>query len=72
MKKKGAMVFACYVSNPERYGVVEFEATGRVLSLEEKPSRPKSSVVEAKKPTPRSRACRRFDRCRNRADRPQK
>jgi glucose-1-phosphate thymidylyltransferase len=39
---RGGMVFAYRVTNPERYGVVEFGADGRAISLEEKPSRPRS------------------------------
>lgn len=38
----GATVFAYRVRDPERYGVVEFDATGRAISLEEKPSAPRS------------------------------
>lgn len=38
----GASVFACPVSDPERYGVVEFNAQGQAISLEEKPQAPKS------------------------------
>lgn len=38
----GATVFAYAVNDPERYGVAEFDAEGRVLSLEEKPARPRS------------------------------
>lgn len=42
---KGATVFGYYVKNPERYGVIEFDQNGNVLSIEEKPSRPKSNYA---------------------------
>src|SRR6185369_16823400 len=41
----GAKIFGYYVQDPERYGVVEFDAHGMVLSIEEKPSAPKSSYA---------------------------
>ena len=41
----GATVFAHHVTDPERYGVAEFDASGRVLSIEEKPRAPKSNYA---------------------------
>jgi len=42
MRERGATVFGYRVRDPERYGVVEFDAAGRVIGLEEKPPRPTS------------------------------
>lgn len=44
-REHGASVFAYHVHDPERYGVVEFNAGGSVLSLEEKPNKPKSNYA---------------------------
>jgi glucose-1-phosphate thymidylyltransferase len=44
-RTEGASVFAYHVHDPERYGVAEFDAQGKVLSLEEKPRQPKSSYA---------------------------
>ena len=65
---KGATIFGYYVDDPERFGIVEFDAEGRAISIEEKPKKPKSNycvtglyfydnrVVEyAKKLTPSTR-----------------
>lgn len=43
--EKGAVVFGYYVHDPERYGVVEFDPGGQVISLEEKPQYPKSNYA---------------------------
>lgn len=44
-RPQGASVFAYHVHDPERYGVVEFDAKGRVINLEEKPKQPKSNYA---------------------------
>lgn len=43
--KKGAIIFGYPVKNPERYGVVEFDDRGNVISIEEKPQKPKSNYA---------------------------
>jgi len=43
--ENGAVIFGYYVTDPERYGVVEFDKDGKVLSIEEKPSDPKSNYA---------------------------
>ena len=45
LRDTGATVFAYHVNDPERYGVAEFDAVGKVLSLEEKPTQPKSNYA---------------------------
>ena len=44
-RERGASVFGYYVSDPRRYGVVDFDASGRVTSIEEKPAEPKSNYA---------------------------
>jgi glucose-1-phosphate thymidylyltransferase len=43
--QEGALIFAYPVTDPERYGVIEFDGEGRALSLEEKPAKPKSKYA---------------------------
>ena len=42
---QGGLVFAYHVNDPERYGVVDFDSNGKVLSIEEKPQKPKSNFA---------------------------
>jgi glucose-1-phosphate thymidylyltransferase len=43
--RDGALVFGYYVNDPQRYGVVNFNKSGKVLSIEEKPSQPRSNYA---------------------------
>jgi glucose-1-phosphate thymidylyltransferase len=45
MREDGSSIFAYHVNDPERYGVVEFDQQGNVISLEEKPEKPKSNYA---------------------------
>lgn len=45
LRKNGATIFGYYVSDPERFGIVEFDNNQRVLSIEEKPDKPKSNYA---------------------------
>jgi glucose-1-phosphate thymidylyltransferase len=45
VSQRGATVFGYYVSDPERYGVVEFDKVGNAISIEEKPTKPKSNYA---------------------------
>lgn len=45
LQVEGATIFACKVSNPEDYGVIEFDSDGNAISIEEKPTLPKSRYV---------------------------
>lgn len=45
VRQEGASVFAYHVNDPERYGVVEFDSAGKAVSLEEKPTQPKSNYA---------------------------
>lgn len=44
-QQKGATVFGYWVKDPERFGVIDFDETGKALSIEEKPTKPKSSYA---------------------------
>ncbi|KZN95206.1 MAG: glucose-1-phosphate thymidylyltransferase [Bacillaceae bacterium] len=44
-RKTGATIFGYYVNDPERFGVVEFDENGKVISIEEKPKNPKSNYA---------------------------
>lgn len=44
-KKSGATIFGYYINEPKRYGVIEFDVAGNILSIEEKPKKPRSNYV---------------------------
>lgn len=44
-KNEGATIFGCYVNDPDRFGVVEFDENNKVVSIEEKPDNPKSNYA---------------------------
>ncbi|MDD5618253.1 MAG: glucose-1-phosphate thymidylyltransferase RfbA [Candidatus Omnitrophica bacterium] len=45
LNNKGALILGCYVKDPQRYGVIEFDKKQKVLKIEEKPKKPKSNWV---------------------------
>ena len=45
LRRKGATIFGYYVRNPQRYGVISFDETGKVSDIEEKPAQPKSNYA---------------------------
>jgi glucose-1-phosphate thymidylyltransferase len=44
-RDRGGLIFGCQVKDPERYGVVEFDESGKVISIQEKPARPRSNFA---------------------------
>lgn len=43
--EEGALIFGCYVNDPKAYGVVEFDQNKKVISIEEKPKKPRSNFA---------------------------